>query len=115
IDFEKIHPLETGIVRKKFRRDRRPIFPMEPVWRFYPRYFSEVVVKSLRWATRYASLRRRYVRIKRNPLRYQYMDTAMTPVADSDTQTCELFQSDAARAYIAQQQRLDKVRHGEPV
>jgi Radical SAM superfamily len=49
IDIEKIHPLETGFLRLKSRRDRRPAFPVEPVWRFYPRYFTESVVKLAHW------------------------------------------------------------------
>ena len=36
IDYENIHPLESGFLRRKFRRDRRPGFAVEPVWQFYP-------------------------------------------------------------------------------
>jgi hypothetical protein len=35
--WENTHPLQGGIFRLKYRRDRRPTFPLEPVWRFYPR------------------------------------------------------------------------------
>jgi hypothetical protein len=38
IDFEKMHSLECGFLRRKSRRDRRPSFPTEPAWRFYPKY-----------------------------------------------------------------------------
>src|SRR5262249_16731180 len=37
IDFEKMHPLKGGFLRRKSRRDRRPGFPIEPAWRFYPK------------------------------------------------------------------------------
>jgi hypothetical protein len=63
IDIEKIHPLECGVLRRKFRRDRRPTFPLEPVWRFYPRYFTERVVKLVCWLALYFRMRRTYVRI----------------------------------------------------
>ena len=43
IDIEKIHPLETGLFRYKFRRDRRPGIPIEPSWKFYPKYAVESV------------------------------------------------------------------------
>ena len=33
IEIENIHPLESGFMRLKFRRDRRPTLPIEPVWR----------------------------------------------------------------------------------
>jgi len=36
---EKLHPLQAGAFRLKYRLDRRPSFPIEPVWAFYPRYF----------------------------------------------------------------------------
>ena len=32
IELENVHPVESGILRLKFRRDRRPSLPMEPVW-----------------------------------------------------------------------------------
>ena len=38
IHLEKIHPLESGLFRLKFRRDRRPGLPIEPIWKFYPAY-----------------------------------------------------------------------------
>ena len=45
IDIEKIHPLESGLFRFKFRRDRRPGLPIEPWWKFYPNYAVESVKK----------------------------------------------------------------------
>ena len=57
IHLEKVHPLESGVFRLKFRRDRRPGLPIEPVWKFYPKYWVESVVKMARLATLYARLR----------------------------------------------------------
>ena len=111
IDLEKVHPLEGGFLRLKFRRDRRPGRPIEPMWRFYPQYAFEVVGKLVRWAWLYMRLRRIYLAIKRNPRRFEYTDLAMTPVADDETQTHELFRTDAAQAYIGEEQRLEKARH----
>ena len=34
----------------------------------------------------------------------------MSPVADGDMETPELFGTDAARAYVSDQQRLQKIR-----
>src|ERR1700681_4113624 len=79
IQIEKIHPLESGLFRFKFRRDRRPGLPIEPVWKFYPRYAVESVVKLGRWFSLYLGLRRIYVRIKKDPRKLEYMDLAMTP------------------------------------
>ena len=115
IDLENIHPLEGGFLRLKFRRDRRPGRPIEPISRFYPAYAFEVVSKLVRWARLYVHLRRIYLAIKRDPRRFEYTDLAMTPVADDETQTHELFRTDAAQAYIGQEQRLEKARHGTSV
>jgi hypothetical protein len=109
IDFEQIHPLESGFFRLKYRRDRRPDRPREPVWRFYPRYLAESVTKVTKWAALYVRLRRIYLSIKRDPNRFAYTDLAMTPVRDDDVR--ELFAGEAAQAYVSQQRRLDDIRH----
>jgi len=112
IDFEKIHPLESGFMRLKFRRDRRASFAMEPIWEFYPKYFTETVVKLVRWGALYLRLRRIYLRIKRDPQRFAYADVALSPVADGDMETPELFGTDSARAYVNNERRLQQIRQG---
>jgi radical SAM superfamily enzyme YgiQ (UPF0313 family) len=113
IDIENVHPVEGGLLRLKFRRNRRPTLPMEPIWRFYPRYFTEVVVKTSRWLWTYARLRRTYLRIKHDPNRYEYTDAAITPVTDDEIETHEMFKTDAAQAYVSQERRLHQVRNGK--
>jgi len=94
IHIEGTHPLEAGLFRYKFRRDRRPGFPIVPAWKFYPAYFVESLTKLSRWAKLYFGLRKVYVRIKKDPKRYEYMDQALTPVADHDAETLELFHNE---------------------
>jgi len=110
INIEHIHPLESGFLRLKFRSDRRPGFAREPLWSFYPKYFVEVFSKLVRWTHLYFKLRRIYLRIKFDPNRYSYTDMAMTPVGDDEAETHELFNSDAARAYVAQTNRLKNIQ-----
>jgi len=110
INIEHIHPLESGFLRLKFRSDRRPGFAREPMWSFYPKYFVEVFSKLVRWTHLYFKLRRIYLRIKFDPNRYSYTDMAMTPVGDDEAETHELFNSDAARAYVAQTNRLKNIQ-----
>ncbi|HKF62480.1 MAG TPA: radical SAM protein [Dongiaceae bacterium] len=112
ISIEKIHPLEGGFLRLKFRRDRRPGLRIEPVWLFYPKYILETLRKQGRWAAFYLRMRMVYLRIKHDPERRNYMDLALSPVDDDETESRELFQSTAAQAYVRQEQRLDKIRHG---
>jgi hypothetical protein len=112
IDFEHIHPLESGFIRLKSRLDRRPGMPVEPAWRFYPAYWGEVAVKLVRWAALYLRLRRIYLGIKRGAGRYSYTDLAMTPVRDDEATTHELFQTDGAKAYVGREHHLRNVREG---
>jgi len=116
IDIEKIHPLEGGFLRLKFRRDRRPSLPMESIWRFYPRYLAESLHKQAAWVWLYVRLRRIYLRVKHDPKKYDYRDLALSPVADDEAETLELFHSDAAQAYVGEAKRLQDIREGhEPV
>jgi len=98
IHFEKIHPLEGGLFRLKFRRDRRPGFPIVPAWKFYPAYFAETLAKLRNWTSLYFSLHRTYARIKRDAHRLDYTDLALTPVTDDEAETLELYHAHAHAA-----------------
>jgi Radical SAM superfamily len=111
IGIEGVHPLESGFLRRKHRRDRRSELPREPVWLFYPRYWSETVAKLARWAALFVRIRRKYLPIKHDPNKRNYMDLAITPVTDEE-EARELFQSSAAQAYLNQEHRLEKIRAG---
>jgi hypothetical protein len=113
IGIEKIHPLEGGFLRLKFRRTRRSGLPLESPLLFYPKYLAETVWKQINWASLYLRLYLIYHKIKRDPRRQEYMDLALEPVTDDETETRELFQSEAAHAYVVQVQRIEKIRHGE--
>jgi hypothetical protein len=112
IHIEDIHPLEGGFLRMKHRRGRRPTLPIEPIWSFYPRYWLETLSKQWRWASLYVRLRTIYLRRKREPDRREYMDLALTPIADEETTTRELFRNVAAQAYVSQERRLKAAQGG---
>jgi len=87
---EKVHPLQGGFVRLKSRHERRPELPIEPMWSFYPTLGWEFVVKHTRVATaawRIFCIYRRVAAAKD----FQYIDLAMTPVTEGETETLELF------------------------
>jgi len=101
IHIEGVHPLESGFFRKKYRKDRRPGFAIVPAWKFYPSYLAETATKLWRWASLYAGLRRIYVRIKKDPARFDYKDLALT-MSDDDLDTLELFHhSESAEKFVA--------------
>ncbi|MFL9825376.1 B12-binding domain-containing radical SAM protein [Rhodoplanes sp. SY1] len=109
IDFERIHPLESGFLRLKSRTDRRPGFARESALTFYPRYWVQTAVKLVQWGALYMRLRRIYLRIKHDPNKFAYTDTAMS-AWDADTEGHELFDSDAARAFVDQQRRVQEAK-----
>ncbi len=81
--YQKVHPLESGYFRLKFRRDRRPSFARESMLAFYPRYAFETLRAHFwmgYWLLRMALVRRR---INRDPNRKAYSDLALeTGTAD---------------------------------
>ena len=119
INIEHIHPLESGLLRAEIPPRpaaglRRSSRSGRSIRNILPRLPSKVV----RWAALYLRLRRIYLRIKHDPQRYAYTDIAMTPVAADETETHELFGTDAARAFIAHAQHVKEAQDGhahEPV
>ncbi|HJW86379.1 MAG TPA: radical SAM protein [Candidatus Brocadiaceae bacterium] len=113
ISIEKVHPIEGGFLRLKYREDRRPGLPLEPAVLFYPKYFAGMLWKQIRWVTLYMRLRMIYLKIKRDPNRRNYTDITLETVVDSEVDTREMFQSEGAQAYVTQSQQNDKERRGE--
>jgi hypothetical protein len=96
---EGVHPLESGLIRRKVRRDRRPSFPLESPLLFYPKYFAGLVVKHVKLVRMFLKMHKALRAIKRDPHAREYMDTALAPVASSDLDLLEMFQvTEAARA-----------------
>jgi radical SAM superfamily enzyme YgiQ (UPF0313 family) len=114
IDYERIHPLEGGFLRVKSRRNRRPGLALENAWLFYPKYLAETAVKLTQWGMLYLRLRTIYLGIKHDPLNGGYTDLAITPLAEDEAETRELFQTEAAQAYVGQQRRLQEIRANVP-
>ncbi|MEM7302507.1 MAG: radical SAM protein [Pseudomonadota bacterium] len=83
VKIEGVHPLESGFLRRKHRRDRRPGLPILPAWKFYPMYAAETVAKQYKWLRMLAKVYPKYRRIKRDPNRKNYTDVAMEPVGDN--------------------------------
>jgi radical SAM superfamily enzyme YgiQ (UPF0313 family) len=87
---EKVHPLQGGYFRRKYRKERRPELPVESPFVFYPKYAAELVYKHLRLAGQIVRYGRFRYQLKRDPEAENYMDVALTPVREEDTSTLEL-------------------------
>jgi hypothetical protein len=46
-EFEKVHPLQSGVFRRKRRRDRRAGLPLEPPLAFYARRAREMLATNI--------------------------------------------------------------------
>jgi len=82
--YEKVHPLEGGIFRRKFRLDRRSGLPVESPFVFYPRRLWEFVslhAVLLPMALKYDRILKR---IKADPDARNYIDLALTPVTEEE-------------------------------
>jgi len=88
---EGVHPLESGYIRRKYRRDRRPTLPVENPLVFYPRYIKEFISKHwfmLRLLWKY---HRRRNALLADPESQNYTDQALTPVQDDEQDVFELY------------------------
>ena len=104
IVYERIHPLEGGLLRIKRRRERRPGLPLENPLRFYPKLVLEFVRK---YAGAYA-MHRRYRRILAAVMAEPagtYTDVAMTPGDEVEEEHLALFTATAAAREFVQKRR----------
>lgn len=115
IDIEKIHPLEGGFLRRKHRKSRRSEQTLENPLVFYPKLVIETIRKQVRWITLYSRLRLIYRKVRNDPKKLEYMDLALEPVTETETETRDMFKSDAAVEFVQKSNRIDKIRLGEKV
>jgi hypothetical protein len=107
VPLENVHPLQGGLLRRKYRRDRRPGMPIEPIWSFYPKYTWDFVRKYSRALRLLLRLHVTNRRLQKHPNRYTYTDLAMTPVSEGETETLELLtHSSAAREAVAHVRKI---------
>jgi hypothetical protein len=103
---EKVHPLQSGIIRLKRRSERRPGLPRESRWAFWPRFAWETFYKHAIMAGTIGRLLVWKMAIAHDPAASTYMDQALTPVCDDD-ETLDLFtKTGGAAAAIAHVRKI---------
>ncbi|MBB4198124.1 radical SAM protein [Rhodoblastus sphagnicola] len=94
VKLEKVHPLQGGYLRRKYRRDRRPGLPLENPLLFYPRLGADFVTKHVRLAAMAARLGLFRLWLKRHKTEASaYMDQALSPPKAGDLDDLDLFQN----------------------
>jgi len=114
VEIEKVHPLQSGLFRRRYRLDRRSGMPIESIWTFYPKRLWEIVHKHVLLAWHYYKIDVIRRSVRNDPKRYAYTDAALTPVADDETETMELFtHNEGARNEVARARKIHDLTHGE--
>jgi hypothetical protein len=109
---ESLHPLQGGILRLKHPSERRPGLPRESPWVFWPRFAWETLYKHAILFGRMGWLLAWKTVIARNPDARRYMDQALTPVADDDDVTLELFtKTTGGRAAVTHLKKVAELTH----
>jgi hypothetical protein len=118
IPLEGVHPLEGGVLRQKYRRDRRPGLPRESALIFYPRYLWEFVVKVRGYLSTIRQFRRIRHEVMTAPDRWTYTDLAIAPPLENEFEALDLYHATAGgEAALARKRRDDVNRahsHVEP-
>jgi radical SAM superfamily enzyme len=89
---EKVHTLEGGVIRRKRRLSRRPGMKIENPLVFYPKYWTESVVKIARYALGFWKEKRMLKKVLAAQDRWEYMDVAISPPNPDDLESMGLFQ-----------------------
>jgi radical SAM superfamily enzyme YgiQ (UPF0313 family) len=104
--FEHVHPLQSGVLRRKRRRDRRSGLARESVMVFYPRRALEMLrayVPALMFLWRLTRLRHR---LEKDPATRLYRDLAITPLENELANPLELYEATEAARQVAGRARV---------
>ena len=101
MQIEKVHPLQSGLIRMKRPAERRPGLPVESVWILYPRYIRDLIINNIEFVRNAWWILHTMRRIERDPNRSLYVDQALSPVLDDEVETFDyLTKTDGAKAAI---------------
>ena len=108
--YENVHPLESGFVRLKFRKDRRPGLPIENPFVFYPKYAAELVSKTVSLARLYLKFYGKRRQIERSEAAGDYIDAALEPAGDDNLDELQLTTATGAARAAAEKARRRATR-----
>jgi hypothetical protein len=112
-ELERVHPLQSGLFRRKYRTDRRSDMPIEPVWKFYPKLIWEAVAKHALGGWYFYQIDRIRRTIQKDPARRSYFDPSLAPVGDDESETFELFtHNEGARNEVARTKKIAALTSG---
>ena len=112
-EIEGIHPLEGGIVRLKYRTDRRSGMRLDWPGVFHLKLAGETFRKLWHYGKLFLDARRIIGKVRSDPARYSYSDTALTPAGEDDFETLTMFSETAGAAAAVARRRAEDHRREE--
>jgi len=107
VRLENVHPLQSGILRRKHPSERRPGLPRESALVFWPRFAWETLRTHALLAAAIVRVLRLKRAIARDPDALAYMDQALMPVRDDEEATLDLLtKTTGAAAAIAHARKV---------
>ncbi|MBB4272371.1 B12-binding domain-containing radical SAM protein [Rhizobium mongolense] len=112
VPLEKVHPLQSGLLRLKHPSERRPGLPQQHPLVFWPQFVWETVAKHVSLAGSILRMSATAFLIKRNPASKNYMDQALTPVDDGEEEKLDLFTKTAGgTAAVTHVRKIAQLTH----
>jgi hypothetical protein len=112
MQLEKVHPLQSGVIRMKHPSERRPGFPHERGIAFYRRHLGGLIIRNARFISTVFWILGVKRRIERDPQRLAYMDQALTPVGEHEEETYDhLIKTAGAKAAIDHLKKVAALTH----
>ncbi len=113
--FEGVHPLQGGYFRRKYRRDRRHGLPIENPLVFYAKLVAGIAVKYAGFAALASRYYQLYWRLKRDPERFNYTDTALSLPEADEFDDLEIYRATESAAMAVQKAREMDARRASRV
>jgi radical SAM superfamily enzyme YgiQ (UPF0313 family) len=112
MQLEKVHPLQSGVIRMKHPSERRPGFPREGTLAFYSRYLGNLITRNARFIGTVFWILGVKRRIERDPHRHAYTDQALTPVGEHEDETYDhMTKTAGAKAAIDHLKKVAALTH----
>jgi hypothetical protein len=109
--YEGVHPLESGAVRLKYRRDRRHGMKIENPLLFYPKYWIGTAVKFVNYARVYLRCKAMLKAALKAPDRWTYSDLAISAPKADEFDALDLYHATTGgEAALKRKHRDDNIR-----
>ena len=98
---EKVHPLDGGILRRKYRKDRRYGLSIENPFVFYPKYLLDAFKKYSKFFLLLRTYRKIYKKVMAEELPAEQTDIAMIPVNTAELSELEIYNATKSAQDVA--------------